>query len=88
MTYHYDDDTNGEQHACTEEELTDGGFTVYSPGETTGGLSGSSEDDRRTDAYLADADLETPEGCAGALSLLRVELEASGELPRREAGGS
>jgi hypothetical protein len=88
MSYHYDEDASGEQHGWSDRELTDGGFTVYTPGETALSLSGSGEEDRRTDAYLADADLETPEGCAGALRLLRAELEASGELPRRGGGGS
>lgn len=77
MTYDYEHDTpDGERHLCTGQELIDRGFTVYELDEINGGPPADGEHDAAADAFLADAELETPSGCAGALRAIRRELEA------------
>jgi len=77
MTYEQTNDTaGGETRRCSSDELTDHGFTVYEPEDLNAAVPGDGAQDAVTDAFLADADLETPEGCAGALRAMRREIEA------------
>jgi hypothetical protein len=77
MTYEQINDTpDGETHRCSSEELTDHGFTVYEHEQLQARVAGDGEQDAAADRFLADADLETPEGCAGALGAIRREIEA------------
>jgi hypothetical protein len=77
MTYEQASETaDGETHRCSSEELTANGFTVYEPEDLQAGVPGDAAQDAVTDAFLADAALETPEGCAGALRAIQREIEA------------
>jgi hypothetical protein len=82
MTYEQINDTpDGETHRCSGEELTEHGFTVCEPEELQARMPGDGEQDAIADAYLAAADLETPEGCALGLRAIRREIEAEGARP-------
>ncbi len=79
-------DPDAEQLLCTDEELAQAGFSIGyredmpetdSEFVPTDGI----QDGGRTDALLCDADLETPEDFARAMSALEHEMQREGAPP-------
>jgi hypothetical protein len=79
---HQDPDT--EPLLCSDKELARAGFSVHYRDEmpdTDGEFVGADGEPLDIDVYLADADLETPEGCEAALRALRKEMQSDGQRP-------
>jgi hypothetical protein len=65
---------------CNDEELADMGFTVVDGNEMPDPELEPLQ--AETDAYLAAADLESPDGCGQALHTLRREIESESDAPQ------